>query len=226
MSAILATAIFVGWEATAAIAFGHSPLLFAAQYHFVYKFSKILLLESLLCSWPIVSPAHLGWGVFSRRWKLGLVLAVAGLAGVEIGLGLPSRPGRWALMAVGLLIAGYVCIASGSILQRRRRRSDRLLLFWLFLEFASVLFVSPFAAARRLAGVLITSTLVLGEILRFCTVIKASRAKHSMVFGGRQRGGWDDVVRNRLARSRCCAYGRGSNRRCDSERGSQCGDLL
>ena len=108
VASLSAAAIFIGWESVAAVAFGHSPFLFSARYHFPDKCPRIELLEVLLCSWAIVSPAHLGWGVIGRRWILGLVAALAGIAGMGLGMGLPWASGRWFLMGVGLPIVWFV----------------------------------------------------------------------------------------------------------------------
>ena len=67
-------------------------------------------------------------------------------------------------MAVGLVIVWNVCVASRQMMMRHHPRpSDWLLLFWLAAEFVGYFLFSPFAAARRLVGIVIAATLVLGR---------------------------------------------------------------
>ena len=79
VAALIAAGIFVGWETVVVEATGQSPFLFSGQYHFPGSWPKLALLESLLCSWALLSPAHLGWGVASQHSRLGLTVALAAL---------------------------------------------------------------------------------------------------------------------------------------------------
>ena len=176
----VAVALFVGWEWFVAARYGQS--------HFVYHYyaNHSVWTEKLAFATPLVSlvgalfPGLLLLGVsVLRRGRVAALLAgavaavfaavaVVPEAAATFAAGAPPREepltlafllfaalGAATLVAIGLAAARALVDAS---------RLDWFLLYWLGLELAGYFAMSPFPAARRVLGLFVASTVVLGRL--------------------------------------------------------------
>lgn len=184
---LVALAVFGGWEVFVACRYGQSHFL----YHLTHGHDSLLqrgyLLPLPFSLTGTVASALVLLGLCALRVRTGLVLATAGLllvgfAAVMLvdlrfrGQVAPSAalfgPGAMAhwdftLAEVlfglwGLILAGIVSVTAWRLW--RGRPDDWFLLLWLGLEVAGFFALSPFPAERRVLGLVVVLTLLIGRL--------------------------------------------------------------
>lgn len=181
-AAVAAAQVFVAWELIVALLYGESHFLYASRLN---RGSR--LLDKLALALPLggqiggLTPALtlLGLAALGAPSR-ALVVAVSAIVTGFVLLGtlgngaellLPDNQavpadfifGTFAVAAVGML-AGVTGGALDTDPDGLARRDTLFLLAWLGLEVLGALVLSPFAAARRVFGIIIVMTLLAGRL--------------------------------------------------------------
>jgi hypothetical protein len=185
LAAVAAALVFVGWECVTAAAYGQSHFVLALREREAPPLRKLLLVWPLVATLGVVAPAVALLGVSalsaSRRTVVAAAAAVcAGFllaafvparAGVLVPGGVAGRPllsvSAAAFGALGLSVAGVTAAAAWRLLREAppgRRQAEAFLVGWLGLELAGYFALSPYPAARRVLGVVVAATLLVGRL--------------------------------------------------------------
>ncbi len=185
LAAGAAALVFVGWEGLTAAAYGQSHFVLALREREAPPLHKLLLVWPLVATLGVVAPAVALLGLAglgaSRRAILGAAAVV--VAGFLVVAFVPARaavlvpgsvPGRPLLSvsaavfgALGLSVAGAAAASAWRLLREApagRWRVEAFLVGWLGLELAGYFALSPYPAARRVLGVVVAATLLVGRL--------------------------------------------------------------
>jgi hypothetical protein len=185
LAATAASLVFVGWECLMAAAYGHSHFVLALREREAPPLHKLLLVWPLVATLGVVAPAVALLGVSARgASRRAIVCAAAAIfAGFLLVAFVPARAavlvpgsgfGRPLLSvsaavfgALGLSVAGAAAAAAWRLLREappRRWQAEAFLIGWLGLELAGYFALSPYPAARRVLGVVVAATLLVGRL--------------------------------------------------------------
>ncbi len=186
LAAALALLLFAGWEWRIALGYGESHFLHSLRHQSKPLWTKAQLLLPLVAFMGGLAPclALLGLTALGARRRVVLALGavIAGgyvlLACVPEGWATFAREGgtgkpRFTLNHVlfgsfGLLVCAVVGAVGRRLSRRgalvRTRRADWFVLAWLGVELASYFALSPFPAARRVMGLVVAATVLLGRL--------------------------------------------------------------
>ena len=182
-AAVPAALIFVLWEIFVAQRYGNSHFLLHAARQQRSLDTYVRLGVGLLTQLGATSPAlgvlalaacgAAGWMVAAAAVAAALVYLFLALGAFDSGTAILTLPGAgplngplitFAVMGV-LILGGW--LASARTLLRHRRPPEREAIFlvaWLAIELLGCLVLSPFPAARRLLGIAIAATLLIGRL--------------------------------------------------------------
>jgi hypothetical protein len=188
VAVIVAAAVFIGWEIFIAASYGESHFLYHLGKHGNQFVPKSDLMVPFLVYLGGLAPGLILLGLAALRFRGVSVAVVAtaiacGYAVIAYGpitrfdaRTIATNPERGAVSwcglifgVQGLIILGLLAAAIKGIWRGKendapgRRRDAYFLILWLGLEVAGCFILSPFAAARRLIGVIVASTLLLGS---------------------------------------------------------------
>jgi hypothetical protein len=168
---LAAVLVFAAWEGFVAAREGMSPFLFQLGLDDVTRrgHGKLALLLPLLTVVGSVAPALalLAWvylrvpGRFIVAGGVVTAGAFVALIGWDGGLGM--------FIGLGVAVWGTIALAVGRLLANPpnapdERRLDCLLIGWLVLEIAVYFLISPFPAVRRVLGMVVVMTLLVGRL--------------------------------------------------------------
>jgi hypothetical protein len=183
--------VFAGWEGLVTWRYGTSHFVFHLRANRGEPPNKLSLLPPLLADLGGVAPALALLALAALRWRPRRVALVGAAVAVPFllvaGVPEPYASRTWYLgredlfcrvseavfAPLGLSVAVLVAFVGGVLLWRRRRwrfalRSPRpaawFLVLWLLLEVAGYVVVTPFPAVRRLLGLLVVATLLVGRL--------------------------------------------------------------
>jgi hypothetical protein len=185
LPAFIAAAMFIAWEAIIFGRYGASQFVFYLNLKdsmkgFVSKDQMLVALPLLIGALtPMIGLLGLA-ALDVPGWAL-----VIGAVGVVIAYAAVS----YAIVAVGFyLVLGVVMSAVVArvvyTLTRRRDKDDLFVILWLALELVGFIFVSPFAASRRLMGLVVVITLVVGRLARRTKLRPRRRAMVNWIVAG------------------------------------------
>jgi hypothetical protein len=188
-----AIGLFVGWETFLALRYGESHFLLHLRANHANAFEKLAFvfpLPSLIggVGSGLLVLALAAFGA-SRRTVLAAIALISAAFGIVAAVpesAATLRPGaaldpnasyREAL-TLGLIVFAALGLATLFLLGRAAfrlarspndfagtdRRADRFVAAWLLLEIAGYFALSPFPAARRVMGIVIAGTLLLGRL--------------------------------------------------------------
>jgi hypothetical protein len=192
VAAGIATMVFVGWESWIAATYGESHFLYHLQENqkpLIFKFRLILPLIALLggVAWGVTLLGWVAQGMGRRALGAGVLAAIIAyglLAVVPEDEAIFTRDpvnqqqrltlNGLAFGSLGLLTAGTIGWTAVRLCSRMRppwtsglRSIDRevwFLVVWLLLEIAGYFALTPFAAVRRVLGVVVVGTLLTGRL--------------------------------------------------------------
>lgn len=170
-----ATAVFLSWEWATFLMYGRSQFLFLLQHAFTEPWTRLQLAEAM---WKTLGAVHVAVGLLALsvcgapRW---LVWALVGAAGAGFGLiaFYPIENAAFAILGTVTIAAilwaamkGFRCEHGGPWWRAlwEQRRAELFLLALMILEIVAYFAVSPFGAVRRLMGLTIVSTLLVGGL--------------------------------------------------------------
>lgn len=216
VAALVASLVFIGCEGLMVWKYGDSHFWYHLTHGGRDAEDKLGLLPALvpICG-AVGAPLVLFAAVALRKssWQiLSLLLAAAGSVAV-LGMfegrvrlwPLPGLPGPGASVSVHSLIHGVwglgffiVLVQTLLVLRRgnwtpwgirRVRRADLFLLVWFVLELVSYQVLTPFPAVRRVFGLLIVTTLLVGRLAsRTCRTRERLALLHTTIFYGAALG--------------------------------------
>lgn len=181
LTACVAGALFVAWEAFVALRYGRSHFVFhyyANHSAWSEKLAYALPLPSLIGA---LGPALLllGWAALRRPARsvraaaaviaagfLAVALVPEAAATVAAGRTPGEEPvtlGFLTFSLFGLATLAAVAAVAGR-LARRSSTLDRFLVAWLLIELLGYFAMSPFPAARRVLGLVVAATVVCGRL--------------------------------------------------------------
>jgi hypothetical protein len=182
VSGLAATAVFVGWESWIAHLYGMSQFVFSLRWSegVVPPQPKSMLLHSLVNLVGALAPtvALLVMATMSVSWLYVAGLTVLVVAGFVALLMAPIADPLFAVMGLAtwciellalkrllspLRDSGGAEINSGDE-WRRQRRLDWFLLGWFILELIACVVISPFAATRRVLGLIVVMMIVAARL--------------------------------------------------------------
>jgi hypothetical protein len=185
LAAVPAVLVFVGWECLMAAAYGQSHFVLALRQREAPPLQKLMLVWPLVGTLGVVAPAVALLGLAAlgapRRAVVGAAVAVVagfllvafvpGRAAVLVPGSVPGRPLLSVSAAVfgtlGLSVVWAAAAAAWRLLRSvppGRWRVEAFLVGWLGLELASYFALSPYPAARRVLGVVMAATLLVGRL--------------------------------------------------------------
>ncbi len=205
---LAAVGVFVSWEFLTAVLYGESHFLFAGQGRGSGSLAELLkdkavllppLFEYLGGLLPAVGLLGLAaLGTSRRRLAAAAAVVVAGFAALTF-LG----SGDWSRWPYEFLAADAVCglfyLGSAFVLVvvtlrllpagGADRRDTLFLLAWLALEVAGYFALSPFAAVRRVLGIVVILTILAGRLAsRTCVSPSRRRTVWGIALGGAALG--------------------------------------
>lgn len=211
IAAMAAASVFISCEGWIALIHGRSHLLNHVgrrSASVVERGRLAIVLPSLIGA---LAPAATALGMvglgLSRRWLALLGAVVSG--GLSL-LGIAPKwvddvVSKWLWPGLGVLAFAVAAAAAmrltgviggnrGTRDRRSVRRSDGFLVIWLGLELASYIALTPYAAARRVLGIIVVMTILAGRL-----VIRARRPGRpalltGVLIGGMALGGFYTVV--------------------------------
>ena len=185
-ASVVAVAVAGLWEAGTFLTYGRSQFADVLTEHSGGFLRKLELLPALVVvmggvgtGWLFLSASALGW---RRSWlvaaMLACLLAVVTTGGLSPVIPWPVpellqfltgkplihfHPAANLFLALGVLVVAWL----GAAVMRAARAGDRttaFLLAWLAIELAGYVLINPFVASRRVMGLAVVSTLVLGRL--------------------------------------------------------------
>jgi hypothetical protein len=213
LAVALAVVVFASWECLVAHWYGESHFLHHLRDSQGNFLNKLLLAAPLLSTLGGVAAATGLLGAVALRAQRRTLLVLAGVVLLPY-LVLATVPERYFRFAGHLgplplrFTAGdtlfracgvFVCVAIGAALARlcrlrrwaagiapwRSRPKDAFLLLWLALEVAGYFAMSPFPASRRVMGITVVATLIVGRLAsRTCRRVGQQRLLTGVVAAG------------------------------------------
>jgi hypothetical protein len=181
LAAGVAAALFICWETAIALRYGES--------HFLHQWLQgseglkrrlnlgVPLIGILGGTAPVV--ALLALAALGKSWRMIFGCGLAIVAGYLLLAWVPEAESvllrdangkdRLTLNTLivgpsGLLVCGGVVLVAWRLLRGRAELVDQFLVSWLVLELAGYFALTPFAAARRVLGLVVVATLVAGRL--------------------------------------------------------------
>jgi hypothetical protein len=202
----LAVLVFAGVETWLALRQGESMFLHNLQKHEGHLLARWLRLSGpLLTLTGGVGPAIMLLGLVALRLPRRIVLGAGAIVLLGYAL-LAIVPGSYTTLlrnastekarltlnnvvfgALGWLLCGTLAAVAWRLCRSSWRRPsiDWFLVLWLALEVASYFTLSPFPAVRRVLGVLMVATLLIGRLAaRTCRTRNGPGLAHGVVFAG------------------------------------------
>ena len=191
-AAVVAALVFVGFEGFTLSIYGESRFLAALENNGTPWKAKLKLLTALVRTLGMAHAAGAVLGLFvlgqtARRaaW-LAIVLMATFLGLVVLPTSLSNQVANLVFGFAGLVLIGAIlvvalrhCAPPWSLQAWRAnwhsQRSDWFLLAWLMLELASYAVLSPFSAVRRVLGLFVVGTIILGRGISACDTVKLTR---------------------------------------------------
>ncbi len=175
-----ATVLFVSWEIFSAMRYGESHFLCSLHQRDSGFFNRVAhLILPMFGILGGLTPALSVLGLIALRASgrvlvaaaFAALLGYAAIAFVPASVVKPDRLNSIIFGSFGVAGCGIAARAAVRLVRRnssendtRCRRADWFLVGWLFLEIAGYFTLSPFAASRRLMGVVLVSTILLGRL--------------------------------------------------------------
>ncbi len=186
LAGAIALAVFVAWEAAVTLRYGTGQFLWQYQHGFIMPWGKSTMAMALVKIAGGTFGVLLLWAVAAARrfasWLafFAAVVVTAALAGAAVLPYLDTPVVAFGATSdnvfgvVGVLVVAAVAIAmwrlcrlghaaTWRLARWRRDRDEWFLVLWLGLEVASYFLLSPFAAARRVMGVFVVASLLVGR---------------------------------------------------------------
>jgi len=175
IAATLAATAFSLWECVLFLLYGHSQFIWSLKYSFPDPWSKLVLAKGLLMTVGGTSVCAALIAMVGLSLPRGLILLSIGLVLVGYAL-IAFAPVERVVFAsfgiavgVGTLTAFWRLLRfqDGHVWKTREwgsKREEIFLVLWLVLEIAGYFFISPFCAVRRILGVVMVITLIVGRL--------------------------------------------------------------
>jgi hypothetical protein len=196
-AASVAAGMFAAWEVFVAVRYGHSHFLYhlaQGRSSWAGRLNLAAPLMSLLGG--VAAPVGLlgltAWGVRARWAALAAALYVAGLAVIAWGPEWDRQRlsnntivfGSFGVLT-GLVLLGTAAALLGSRGPESERPADRFLALWWLVELAGFFVLTPWPAARRVLGLVVVGTLLLGRwaARTGCTPDRARLVRSVAAFG-------------------------------------------
>jgi hypothetical protein len=178
VACVLASALFIGWEALMAARYGESPFLayVGRRARGASGSTRLELIKPLVRYMAMTASALVPVGLMalgaSRRW---VAAAAAAVAAVFAAFALAPEPlvrflgsvtgGRFVNhgnLTLGLLVPALALVAAGCVwrVAAQRDRAGAFLASWLIAEVAGYFAITTSAGARRVMGVVVVLTLL------------------------------------------------------------------
>jgi len=178
IAAGVAATVFIAWEAFVFATHGQSHFMAALQLRSgaLESRARNLLLPTASLTASLAPGVLLLSLLQSSRPGRWLIIGIASLVGCFLMIGIASGVDSFLYVATAVI---WWCILIYSIRQRLKsisshspisqtnRRVLSILLIWLILEFAFSLVLSPFAASRRVLGITVAATVLVGHVITF-----------------------------------------------------------
>jgi hypothetical protein len=198
LAGAVAAGLFAGWEGSLFYRYGQSHFALHVMETGISPLSRYLFILPLFSILGGVAPG----GALVNLWALGVrrrwILATACLGALGYALvTLQEHPGPVGLIfgSTGVLIGVSSCLVARRLLTRladpvpkagaqNQPLPDRFLVLWMVLEVIGYFVLNPFAAVRRVLGLLVAGSMVTGRLAATACLSGRRRAMLRVLVAG------------------------------------------